>query len=78
LALGAGLGLFFGCCTALLVDAVDNKIQGAEEIEALQIPVLGIAPQIEAMKTGPRAILLDSRNGDPLLESRCAGSARAS
>ena len=66
LALGAGFGLFLGCCTALLVDAVDNKIQGTEEIEALQIPVLGIAPQIEAMKaTSSRAILLDSRNGDP-------------
>ena len=65
LALGAGLGLLIGCCTALLVDAVDNKIQGAEEIEALHIPLLGIAPQIEAMKTGPRSILLDSRNGDP-------------
>jgi polysaccharide biosynthesis transport protein len=64
LALGAGFGLFLGCCTALLVDAVDNKIQGTEEIESLQIPVLGIAPQIEAMKTGSRAILLDSRNGD--------------
>ena len=65
LALGAGFGLFLGCCTALLVDAVDNKIQGTEEIEALQIPVLGIAPQIEATKTSSRAILLDSRNGDP-------------
>jgi capsular exopolysaccharide synthesis family protein len=65
LALGAGLGLFLGCCTALLVDAVDNKIQGTEEIESMQIPVLGIAPQIEAMKTSARAILLDSRNGDP-------------
>ena len=64
LALGLGFGLFLGCCAALLVDAVDNKLQGTEEIEALQIPLLGIAPQIEAMKTGSRAILLDSRNGD--------------
>jgi capsular exopolysaccharide synthesis family protein len=64
LALGAGLGIFFGCCASLLVDAVDNKIQGAEEIEALQIPLLGIAPQIEAMKTGSRAIMLDPRHSD--------------
>ena len=64
LALGAGFGLFLGCCAALLVDAVDNKIQAAEEIEALQIPLLGIAPHIEAVKAGPRAILLDSRNSD--------------
>jgi polysaccharide biosynthesis transport protein len=64
LALGAGLGAFFGCCTALLVDAVDNKIQGADEIEAMQIPVLGIAPQIEAMKANSRAIMLDPRHTD--------------
>ena len=64
LALGAGLGMFLGCCAALLVDAVDNKIQGAEEIEALQIPLLGIAPQIEIGKTNPRAIMLDSRQVD--------------
>jgi succinoglycan biosynthesis transport protein ExoP len=64
LALGAGLGLFFGCCVALLVEAVDNKIQGAEEIEALQIPLLGISPQIDANKTSSRAIMLDSRHAD--------------
>ena len=64
LALGAGLGIFLGCCVALLVEAVDNKIQGAEEIEALQIPLLGISPQIEANKTSSRAIMLDSRHAD--------------
>jgi capsular exopolysaccharide synthesis family protein len=60
LALGGGLGIFFGCCAALLVEAVDNKIQDAEEIEAMQIPVLGIAPQIEGSKSSPHAIMLDS------------------
>jgi polysaccharide biosynthesis transport protein len=64
LALGAGLGIFLGCCVALFVEAVDNKIQGAEEIEALQIPLLGISPQIEANKTGPLAIMVDSRHAD--------------
>ncbi len=64
LALGAGLGLFFGCCVALLVEAVDNKIQGAEEIEALQIPLLGISPQIDANKTNSLAIMVDSRHAD--------------
>jgi polysaccharide biosynthesis transport protein len=58
LALGMGLGLFLGCATALLVEAIDNKIQDAEEIEAMQIPVLGIAPQIEANRAS--AIMLDS------------------
>jgi polysaccharide biosynthesis transport protein len=61
LAFGAGFGIFLGCCAALLVEAVDNKIQDAEEIEAMQIPVLGIAPQIEANRGGGScAIMLDS------------------
>jgi capsular exopolysaccharide synthesis family protein len=64
LAMGLGLGVIFGCCSALLVDAIDNKIQGAEEIDALQIPLLGIAPQIDANKNSPRAIMLDSRHSD--------------
>lgn len=61
LALGLGAGLFFGGCTALLVEAIDNKIQGTEEIEAMQLPVLGIVPQIEAEKRVGNAIMLDSR-----------------
>ena len=64
LALGAGLGMFLGCCVALLVEAVDNKIQGADEVEALQIPLLGISPQIEASKTSSHALMLDSRHAD--------------
>ena len=64
LALGVGLGIFLGCCVALLVEAVDNKIQGTEDVEALQIPLLGISPQIEASQSGPRAIMLDSRHTD--------------
>ena len=62
LALGLILGLFFGGCVALLVDAVDNKVQDADEIEAMHIPLLGIAPQIEANKLNPRAIMLDSQH----------------
>jgi polysaccharide biosynthesis transport protein len=64
LALGVGLGIFLGCCVALLVEAVDNKIQGTEDVDALQIPLLGISPQIEANQAGPRAIMLDSRHAD--------------
>ena len=64
LALGVGLGIFLGCCVALLVEAVDNKIQGTEDVDALQIPLLGISPQIEDSQTGPRAIMLDSRHTD--------------
>jgi polysaccharide biosynthesis transport protein len=62
LALGLILGLFFGGCVALLVDAVDNKVQDADEIEAMHIHLLGIAPQIEANKLNPRAIMLDSQH----------------
>jgi polysaccharide biosynthesis transport protein len=64
LALGAGLGILLGCCVALLVEAVDNKIQGTEDVEALQIPLLGISPQIEANKNSSLAIMLDSRHTD--------------
>ena len=64
LSLGLGLGIFLGCCMALLIEAVDNKIQGAEEIEALQIPLLGIAPQIDLVKTGSTALMIDSRFND--------------
>jgi len=62
LALGAAFGIFFGCCAALLVDAVDNKIQGAEEIEALQIPLLGIVPQIETKRLGSQGIVIESKH----------------
>ncbi len=59
LALGAGLGILLGCCFALLVDAVDNKIQGSEEIEASEMPLLGIVPQLEANKNHTSAIVPD-------------------
>jgi succinoglycan biosynthesis transport protein ExoP len=62
LALGSGLGIFFGCCVALFVDAVDNKVQGSEEIEASEMPLLGIVPQLESNKTLPSAIIPDSQH----------------
>jgi polysaccharide biosynthesis transport protein len=54
LALGAALGIFFGCCAALLVDALDNKVQSGEEIEAMHLPLLGLMPQIQAGQVPPR------------------------
>ncbi|WP_158749464.1 polysaccharide biosynthesis tyrosine autokinase [Acidobacterium sp. S8] len=60
LALGVFLGGFFGGCTALAVEAIDNKIQGTEEIEAMHLPMLGIVPAIEDAKRGEGPILLDS------------------
>jgi len=50
LALGLGLGTFFGAAGALLADSVDNKLQGVEEFEELGIPLLAILP--EAKKVG--------------------------
>jgi len=47
LALGIGLGAFSSACSALFVDAIDNKVQGIEEIESARIPVLGILPKIK-------------------------------
>jgi polysaccharide biosynthesis transport protein len=44
LAGGLFLGIFLGGGAALLVDAVDNKIQGTEEIESAGMPLLGIVP----------------------------------
>ncbi len=63
LALGGALGLFLGCCTALLVNAIDNKIQGSEDIDALQIPLLGIAPQMESSKLNNHELLLSAQPG---------------
>jgi capsular exopolysaccharide synthesis family protein len=53
LGLGLGLGIFLGCCVALFVDAVDNKIQGSEEIEASEMP------QLEANTNRTSAIISD-------------------
>jgi succinoglycan biosynthesis transport protein ExoP len=55
--LGIGLGVFFGCAAALLVDAVDNKVQGAEEIEEIGLPLLGILPKT-ATSGAPGSILM--------------------
>lgn len=63
LAMGAGWGVFFGCCGALLVDAVDNRMKEAEEFDPLQIPLLSNTRRIEAKTTGSRAILLGSQPG---------------
>jgi succinoglycan biosynthesis transport protein ExoP len=74
LVLGVGFGLFLGCCVALLVDTVDNKIQGAEEVEALQIPLLGIAPQIDSMASlaqfEKRVLLVEGDMRRPVLGRR--------
>lgn len=45
-------GFFLGGGAALLVDALDNKIRGTEEIEGAGIPLLGIVPLFDATALG--------------------------
>lgn len=60
LALGLALGIFGGGCSALVVDAIDNKIQTAEEIEEMGIPLLGLIPQVKVKEAAFEEIpLLD-------------------
>jgi capsular exopolysaccharide synthesis family protein len=43
--LGLCLGLLFGAGGAILVDAIDNKVLGVEEIEAMGMPLIGLVTQ---------------------------------
>jgi capsular exopolysaccharide synthesis family protein len=48
--LGSGLfvGVFLGLCSAIATDTIDNKILGIEEIEAINLPLLGLLPRIKS------------------------------
>jgi capsular exopolysaccharide synthesis family protein len=61
LALGLFGGIFLGVCLAVAVDVLDTKILGTEEIEALNMPVLGLVPRIQLNAGSPGGELLDSR-----------------
>ena len=61
LTVGLAAGLFFGISATMLVDAVDNKVQGVEEVEALGISLIGLIPQVKTEEMEKGAILLDSR-----------------
>ncbi len=60
LALGVFLGFFVGGIAALIAESLDTKIQGTEEIEAMDLPVLGLVPQTRLDQSRPGALLLDS------------------
>lgn len=45
LAMGLALGLFLGCCGAMFVDAADNTLFSADDVEAMQLPVLCVLPR---------------------------------
>ena len=61
LAIGLGLGLFLGCCGAMFVDAVDNRLFAADDVEAMQLPVLCVLPQF-SRKTVLSQALLPNKN----------------
>lgn len=55
---GLGLGIFFGLAGALVVDLVDNRIHSAEDIEQLEVPILGLIPTMQAKQpTSPVPLL---------------------
>ena len=58
---GLAGGIFFGLGVALLVNAIDNKIQGVEEIEAMEVPLFGVLPQFKGGETRPGYLLTDGR-----------------
>jgi succinoglycan biosynthesis transport protein ExoP len=60
--IGLGLlaGLFLGASSALFVEAIDNKIPGVEEVEEMELPLIGVIPQIDAQATANRPILLNT------------------
>lgn len=62
LALGLFFGLFLGGATALTAEAIDNKIQGADEIEAMHFPLLGILPQVKPSEIGMRPTLMEKNS----------------
>lgn len=63
LILGVLFGIVLGGMLALLVDAIDNKILTTDDIEELNLPLLGIIPQLVA-QTGSRPFLLESHNSE--------------
>jgi capsular exopolysaccharide synthesis family protein len=48
LALGLTVGLIIALLSALFIDSVDSKVQDTTDIEALAIPLLGLAPLRES------------------------------
>jgi polysaccharide biosynthesis transport protein len=60
LVLGLLLGLFAGVVVAFVLDSLDTRVQGTEEIMAMNMPILGLVPQIQLDAAPPGGLLLDS------------------
>ncbi len=50
------LGLLIGCAGVLLADTLDNKIQDAEAIEQMGLPLIGILPKYTHLPRGTEII----------------------
>jgi capsular exopolysaccharide synthesis family protein len=64
LCLGFFGGVLLGTIAALLTDAIDNKVRGIEEIEAMGLPLLGIMPQFTTTEQAGKFVLLDTRSSE--------------
>ncbi|MGD0913796.1 MAG: polysaccharide biosynthesis tyrosine autokinase [Terracidiphilus sp.] len=62
LGLGIFLGGFLGVIAVLLFNAIDNKIRGTEEIEAMGLPLLGILPQFNIAEHVGKSIMAESNS----------------
>jgi capsular exopolysaccharide synthesis family protein len=57
---GLALGISFGLGGALLVDLIDNRVHSAEDIEQLEMPLLGLIPTMQGKIPGSPVPLLES------------------
>jgi polysaccharide biosynthesis transport protein len=58
---GALFGVFVGVCLAIGFDVMDPKIQSTEELEAMNVPVIGLVPQIKLDAAPPGGFLTGSK-----------------
>jgi polysaccharide biosynthesis transport protein len=61
LVLGAFFGVFLGVCLAIAFDVLDTRIQSTDELEAMNLPVIGLVPQIRLDAVPPGGLLSDSK-----------------
>lgn len=75
LAAGLFAAVFLGGCAGLLVEALDNRVRGTDEVDALGLPVLGILPRLprnEATTALPMAALPQSIYSEAMRSLRSA------
>jgi len=72
LAMGAVGGIFFGCCTALVFETVDNRMKwdSEEEAEQYQLPQYARPARTSAQPGSSRAKIIDVRPWAPIPNKR--------